>query len=552
MRPRDTSPARRRLWSAMALTIAAATVLSTVDATTPAVVEAQTPPATGPATQGVGLIRNEPGAYQGYTLLSPLSSRTTFLIDMNGRVVHTWETDSTPSSIAYLLENGNLLRAGALTPSPFGQGVAGGGGRIQEIAWNGDLVWDFTYATANALPHHDFTRLPNGNILLIVTERKSADAAIAAGRFPESVQGGEVHSDALIEIRPTGRTTGEVVWEWHAWDHLIQDHDRTKANYGDVAAHPERIDVNFPIAPGRRAVADWTHFNAVAYNPRLDQVVVSLRTFGEFWVIDHSTTTREASGRSGGRSGKGGDLLYRWGNPRAYRTGTASDQRLFGQHNVHWIPDGYAGAGRLLVYNNGDTRPDGMYSSVEEVVPPMDASGRYAWTPGTSYGPDRAAWSYTAPNKADFYSVNISGATRLPNGNTLICAGAPGIVFEITPQNTVVWQYNLPAFAARGGGPGRGAAAAPGPGATAAPPPAGGGGANQPPGNAAGPGRAGAGRGRGGFAATAGRNVFRAYRYGTDFPGLRGRTLTPGRTIDEMIQQAAVREARDPAGARAE
>ena len=99
-----------------------------------AVVLAQAPPAAespGPATQGVGLIRNDPGAYQGYTLLSPLQSRTTFLIDMNGRVVHSWVTDSTPASIAYLLDNGNLLRAGALANSPVGQ-VAGGGGRIQK------------------------------------------------------------------------------------------------------------------------------------------------------------------------------------------------------------------------------------------------------------------------------------------------------------------------------------------------------------------------------------------------------------------------------------
>ena len=151
---------------------------------------------------------------------------------------------------------------------------------------------------------------------MITTDKISEADAIAAGRIPSSVTGSEVHADSLVEIRPTGRTMGEVVWEWRLWDHLIQDRDREKANFGDVAAHPERVHVNFTVVPDRRA-PDWTHFNAVAYNAKLDQVIVSLRNFSEIWVIDHSTSTKEAAGQTGGRSGKGGDLLYRWGNPQA-------------------------------------------------------------------------------------------------------------------------------------------------------------------------------------------------------------------------------------------
>ena len=447
--------------------------------------ERPAPNSGGPATTGVGLIRNDPGAFAGYTLLSPLQSKTTFLIDMEGRVVRSWDTDATPSSIGYLLENGNLLRPSVLANSPFGGRTAGAGGKIQEFSWNGELVWDFNYATATVIPHHDVTRLPNGNVLLIIEEKKTAEEAIAAGRLPASVQGGELHADALVEIKPTGKTTGDVVWTWKLWDHLIQDLDKTKANFGDVAAHPERVDLNFNATAGRRGGpggADWTHFNAVAYNADLDQIVVSLRNFSEIWIIDHSTTTMQAAGSSGGRAGKGGDLLYRWGNPQAYRAGTAADRRLFGQHNAHWIPKGLQGAGHLLIYNNGDQRPDGMYSTVDEITLPVDANGRYSRAPGAKYGPESAAWSYSAPNKTDFYSFNISGAMRLPNGNTLICAGAPGIVFEITPDKKVVWQYNLPAY----------------------------------------------GEGRG-----ANRNVFRALRYAPDFPGFKGKQLTPGKPLAE-------------------
>src|SRR5205823_7110527 len=162
--------------------------------------------------------------------------------------------------------------------------------------------------------------------------------------------------------KPTGKTTGEVVWEWLIWDHLIQDHDSSKANYGDVAKHPERIDLNFgegeglaPLfaqkdgldklrsigyvrsPPGRNQPYNpgWTHLNSVAYNPELDQIVLSALGFSEVWIIDHSTTTAEAAGHSGGRRGKGGGLLYRWGNPRAYRAGSNTDQQLFGQHAAH-------------------------------------------------------------------------------------------------------------------------------------------------------------------------------------------------------------------------
>jgi len=252
---------------------------------------AQNPPATastGPATQGVGLIRNDPGAYVGYTLISPLQSKSTFLIDMNGQVVKTWATDSTPSSLAYLLESGNLLRSGLAPNPPFGR-TAGGGGKMQEFNWNGELVWDFTYGTATVTQHHDFWRMPNGNVLLLVKEKKTGADAIAAGRIPSSAEGAEVQPDALVEIKPSGKTGGEVVWEWHLWDHLIQDIDKTKANFGDVAAHPERVDINYNVVAGQRANPDWTHFNAVTYNAELDQIRRALRGLRtlEIVVVGH-------------------------------------------------------------------------------------------------------------------------------------------------------------------------------------------------------------------------------------------------------------------------
>ncbi|HVX12403.1 MAG TPA: aryl-sulfate sulfotransferase [Pirellulales bacterium] len=429
-------------------------------------------PAAGAPPTKVGLISNDSRAFPGYNLMAPLNSTRTYLFDMEGRVVRTWRSDCSPALCAYLLGNGHILRGGSIgiEAQVFGPGP-GVGGRIQEFTWDGELAWDFRFYNAKQLPHHDLTPMPNGNVLMIVWDRKTASDALAAGRRPDLTGDSHLLIDSLIEIKPTGPTSGEVVWEWHLWDHLVQDFDSTKPNYGNVAEHPELVNLNYgedalaPIAtnkdaadklksvgyiganagPGRpRGNPDWTHCNGVDYNAALDQVMISVHNFSELWIIDHSTTTAEAAGHSGGRSGKGGDLLYRWGNPRAYRAGKKEDQRLFAQHNAHWVAEGLPGAGHVLVFNNGGNRPDGSYSSVDELVLPIDAKGRYEYKPATAYGPDEAMWSYTAPKKSDFYSFFISGAQRLASGNTLICSGASGTIFEVTPDKEVVWKYVNP------------------------------------------------------------------------------------------------------------
>ncbi len=453
----------------------------------------------------LGLLISEPGAFRGYTLLNPMGQKSTYLIDMEGRVARTWESKYTSMHAAYLLENGHLFRIAVLEGGEraFGGGP-GSAGRIQEFDWDGGLVWDFEFHNDKQYPHHDAAKMPNGNVLMIVWDKKSKDEAIAAGRKPELVSN-YVLPDSIVEIKPTGKTTGEVVWEWHLWDHLVQDQNSTKANYGEVAAHPELVDINFvessmgpgPGGPGpvpiakkagpprdatkdamkkaeaeklktigyvgtpaqrsQRVNPDWTHVNAVDYNAELDQIVISVHEFSEIWIIDHGTTTAEAAGHTGGRRGKGGDLLYRWGNPRVYRAGTKADQTLFAQHNAQWIPRGLPGAGHLLVFNNGGHRPDGNYSSVDELVPPVDGQGRYVLEPGKGYGPRQPAWSYSAPKKSDFYAFFISGAHRLPNGDTMICSGPNGTLFEVTQDKDVVWKYVNPVkggFGPGGFGPG--------------------------------------------------------------------------------------------------
>ncbi len=419
------------------------------------------------AQEESGLTVNSSGAYEGYTLFSPLTSNTTYLIDNEGGRVHTWESSYSPGNAVYLLESGHLLRTANDRSSHFD--VGGAGGLVEEYTWDGELVWSFAYSTDAYRLHHDIEVLPNGNILMIAWEYKSAAEAIAAGRDPNLIpQEQALWVDHLIEVDPN---TNAIVWEWHIWDHLVQDHDPNKPNYGVVADHPDRIDLNY--VPGR-VEADWNHINSVDYNPELDQILLSVHSFNEIWIIEHTS----------------GDLVYRWGNPQAY--GGAGAQQLYAQHDAQWIPSGLPGEGNILIFNNG-SRQTRAYSSVDEITPPLDDAGSYV-----GYGPDIPVWSYMDP--AAFYGENISGAQRLPNGNTLICEGPSGRFFEVTAAGEIVWEYINPA-------------------------------ASQTPQGTQ-------------------NSVFRAERYATDFPGLAGKDLTATGPIQSTVSNTpqAGQNAQEPPG----
>ncbi|MCE9615253.1 MAG: DUF1566 domain-containing protein [Lentisphaerae bacterium] len=390
----------------------------------------------------VGLITNTVTAFEGYTLMAPKHYTNTYLINNEGQMVHSWTSAYVPGQSAYLLTNGNLLRSCFIQ----GGGLTGGGegGRIEEYAWDGSRVWELDYATANYAQHHDLCPLPNGSILMLVVERKTYAEVLQAGFNPSllhpDVQGKNyMMPDSVVEVQPTRPTGGTVVWTWHVWDHLIQDYDATKSNHGVVANHPELVDVNGWAESGA-IMPFWNHMNSIAYNHALDQIVLSVRGSSELWVIDHSTTTAQAASHSGGRSGKGGDLLYRWGNPVTYDA--LGSQMLFDQHDVQWIAAGCPGTGNMLVFNNGIGR---NYSSVDEIVPPaIDASGNYARVAGQAYAPPGLTWTYAATPATSMYSEAISGCQRLPNGNTLICDGTHGELREVTPAGQVVWFYTCP------------------------------------------------------------------------------------------------------------
>jgi len=450
--------------------------------------------ATEAQVQTVGLFLNDDGAFPGYTLFAPLPYNVIYLINNEGLLVHSWHSSFKPGNSVYLLENGNLLHTCRLEGDPaFSAG--GAGGRIEILDWDSKLVWEFEYCGNQRLLHHDVAMLPNGNILMIAWERKTFAEAVAAGRDPALLPDNVLWSEHIIEVDPAGFPEDCIVWEWHVWDHLIQDFDPLCDNFGVVEDHPELVDINFTGNPnaGPQGRGDWLHINAVDFNPELDQIILSTRQLSEIWIIDHSTTTSEASGHTGGNSGHGGDLLYRWGNPEAYRAGDLDDRTLFHQHNAHWIEPGLPGESHILVFNNDQECAGGSFSSVDEIIPPLEPDGTYSLVPGSPFGPTEPTWTYIAPDSISFFSATLSGAHRLPNGNTIVCSGDWGTFFEVTPSGETVWLYVNPVTSD-------------GPIQQGEPLP-------------------------GSHNGTA-NDVFRVYRYAPDYPGLAGQDLTPGDPIE--------------------
>jgi hypothetical protein len=377
-----------------------------------------------------GVTFSADGAFDGYTLVAPSESKTTYLVDLDGDVAHRWVADFTPGLQAYLLESGQLLRTGKTRrDTPFSKGN-GWGGVVELLDWDGEPAWRYRYAGEDHLQHHDVEPLPNGNVLILAWELVDERDAIGAGRDPELLRDGELWSEHVIEVDPR---TDEIVWEWHAWDHLVQDLDPANPGYGDPAASPGRIDLNYVTDGG---ISDWMHANSVAYNAELDQIMLSVRSFHEVWIIDHSVGTEDARGPAG-------DLLFRWGNPAAYGKGGVAPRMSFGQHDAEWIAPGLDGAGHVSVFNNGTLyRP---YSTVDEVVPAMEGR-RYVLDENGVFDAKvaRVVWPHE-PDPA-FFAHHTSGSQRLPNGNTLIADGPHGVIIEVTPDGEKVWEYVNPYF----------------------------------------------------------------------------------------------------------
>ena len=432
------------------------------------------------------LIQYDPAkASNGYTLFSPFRGQNTYLIDMEGRVVHMWpypEGWGVPGSEAVekharLLEDGTLLR-GTVNKAEKGNQS---GAIYQLIDWDGEVIWEHDEEREGYTPHHDFRmtwnpKLQQRTLMYVTTKEMAHDQVIALGVDPELHEDYSSRPDGIVEID----MDGNVIWEWNVSDHVVQDINPDLPTYGVIADNPGKMDPNF----GGGVSGDWIHINAFDHNDALDQIVISNSANSEVMVIDHGATFVPGDLQQSTElaAGDAGDFIYRWGNPCAHGAGdcpstledgnssTNGHQQLFFTHDVQWIREKEVnpmewelpGAGNFLIFDNGSRRPNPTYSSVIEVNPydgdmadgvyidQMDGGYETAAS-GFGAGPDagqnisnQIVWKFTGALPNSFYSDYISGAQRMPNGNTVINSGAHGHFFEVTPDGEVVWEYINP------------------------------------------------------------------------------------------------------------
>jgi hypothetical protein len=371
----------------------------------------------------LGLLHHDAAATDGYTLFSPENNNNVYLVDNCGEKIHEWEFSERPGVTCYLLENGTLLRAGKDS--------------LEIRDWDNTLLWSYGTAINGISQHHDIEPLPNGNILLVATQLLTAAEIEAEGRDPNLITA-NFKVDMVLELEPVGTNSANLVWEWRFIDHVVQEFDSTKLNYGVVQDHPELLDLNFDHGSN----FDWTHINAVDYNATLDQLIISSKNMHEIYIIDHSTTAAEVGGHTGGNSGRGGDFLWRWGNPSVYHAGTAQDQLLFDQHDPKWVEPGFPDDGKISVFNNGG---DGVTnnSSIHLIEPDLNA-GVYGMAAG-KFLPAAYDWTWSDDILGvPVYSNKKCGTHQLESGNFLITQTYVGQVSEITKAGEHLWTYRNP------------------------------------------------------------------------------------------------------------
>ncbi len=452
---------------------------------------------------------NPAKADNGYTFFGV--GGTSYLLDMEGRVVHTWPIGTNP----HLLSDGAVLDAVTNDPSGFGG--------FKEVSWDGATVWSYIETRSTYHPHHDFTRIYNPKLkayttLYIANKDLTYDQLIAAGANPATTPSTGGQMDAIVEVD----SSGTIVWEWCFFDHMIQDYDATKPNYvgagKTIASYPNKLNINLT---GHSLKADWLHCNSLDYNEALDQIVIN-SVQGEFYVIDHGNTFTAGDPTSSIAlaATSAGDFLYRFGDPARYGQGdkpailddwtqsTTGNKQLGGAHDIQWIADGLTGAGHFLIFNNAEYLSEHTSQSYAmEINPYLDASGtdtsHYVNPPDAGYNTvtplavtDKApkliskqiVWNYSSKSNLTLFSQIGCSAQRLSNGNTLLCADTDGYIMEVTSDGETVWDYIVPVT-------------------------------------------------NSGTVQVIGdrlpmvNSIFRAYRYKASHPALSGRTLTPGATI---------------------
>ncbi|MCA0428989.1 MAG: aryl-sulfate sulfotransferase [Bacteroidetes bacterium] len=362
--------------------------------------------------------------WDGLTYYSNSNSTIGRLVDTNSATIKTYNFTGGTGYSTHFLPGGDFYRSVVNS----GNVLSGGGmtGRIQKLDYNGTILWDYTYSSSTYCLHHDICPMPNGNVLVISYDVKTAtDVTNAGGTFV-----GSMWSEKIMELKPVGTNSAVVVWEWKVWDHLVQNVNSSAANYQtSIVNNPQLLNINYS------AKKDWLHMNGVDYNPILDQIAISSHNLNEWYIIDHSTTTAEAASHIGGNSNKGGDILYRWGNPAAYSAPGSTILNV--THDVHWVKEGIPSEGDLVGVNNRGVTSPSSKTTIDKITSTR-VNYNYSYTAGTAFLPT----TYNARHTSTGYSSNMGSSNQFPNGNQMICLAMLGSIYEINSAGTILWTLN--------------------------------------------------------------------------------------------------------------
>ncbi len=325
--------------------------------------------------------------FDGYTLVPESGSGQTFLVNMEGKIIHKWDIDC---ERARLLPSGNLL---VLHGTKWGKDVEPWKTlrhQIREYDWNGNVVWNHS---AKDVAHHDVSRRENGNTLFL-------RRAYIPDKFKERIndplkRAGEIRADSLVEVDKQGK----IVWEWHTYENL------------DLNSCGKRTCRKITgLADASKKARDWTHLNTLREIPenkwfddgdkrfKPGNLIILPRNWWTIFIVDKDS----------------GKIV--WEYEGDYKGG------ISGGHEAHMIPKGFPGAGNIMVLDNGSMVHKGA-SFVLEINPLTK----------------KLDWIYDVGK--DFWTGTRGSIQRLSNGNTLITEDNTGRIFEVTKDKELVWQY---------------------------------------------------------------------------------------------------------------
>jgi hypothetical protein len=367
-----------------------------------------------PSIYPTGVTRYNPAkAYNVFILFSGTDEKT-HLVDMNGNEVRRWDYKGIPSGMldpALTGERGHVMVQ--LAKSDIEKGDPSSK-TIGVVDWNGKIVWQWGEHApgGEALQHHDWSRLPNGNTLVL----SILNHAIPGFTLPQLLD------DVIYEVTPSG----DIVWQWIAADHLDEFGFGAEAlALVRQSKNPDYLHLNSmkPLGPNH-----WFREGDRRFNP--DNIIFSSRKANFTAIIAKQT----------------GQIVWRLGpiyaaSPAGPRPLPAAIDQISGQHDPQIIPEGLPGAGNLLVFDNqGEAGYPAAALKVFEgsrvlEIDPVKQEIVWQYTGSDS---DQPPWS--------FHSTFISNARRLPNGNTFVDEGMNGRFFQISPAGEIVWEYISPYF----------------------------------------------------------------------------------------------------------